>query len=614
MDFVDIDHDGDWDLYLSNTSAVAQQSNRWWINMGGAQGGSPGFYQDQTAARWVGLGGPGSSVPASNVLAGGGFIDFSSDADFGDFDGDGDADLFHSSVGPFKNGLVPMRVFLNDGGGLFVEFNPGGYVPSSAFGNGSLGIWCEGVQQANTLDTTGAQCDIAENVVDSDLADSDGDLDLDAVVCGDGGVTRPRVYHDRAAENGGALGFRDMTGFALATYAPLNGKYEQEWGDLDDDGDVDLYGVNWGASFADVVWTNNGSGVYAFQLTLPTSNSDDEEADFLDFDADGDLDVYVAAFAGQDRLYRNTLIGGAGFSFTNATTELPSNLTNISRDADCGDADGDGDADVFVANSFAPGYYVRNVTQIADTRAPRVPRLEQAPNRAASSAPTVVRAHVFDNQPDYMTAFADVSLEWSNGGPFSGAPMTWMGGQLFRGEIAGALHGLVSYRVRATDRQGNAGVSATLSYVSDAGGVPYCTAGTTANGCVASMTSSGVASVAASTGFLLNVANVPGQANGIVFYGASGRLAQPWAGGASSSFLCVHFPVQRTGLQASGGTSGACNGALVLDWRAYLAANPGALGNPLTAGQQFDAQAWFRDPPSPGGTSLSNALEFFAVP
>jgi hypothetical protein len=243
-----------------------------------------------------------------------------------------------------------------------------------------------------------------------------------------------------------------------------------------------------------------------------------------------------------------------------------------------------------------------------------VPRLEQAPNRAASSAPTVVRAHVFDNQPDYMTAFADVSLEWSNGGPFSGAPMTWMGGQLFRGEIAGALHGLVSYRVRATDRQGNAGVSATLSYVSDAGGVPYCTAGTTANGCVASMTSSGVASVAASTGFLLNVANVPGQANGIVFYGASGRLAQPWAGGASSSFLCVHFPVQRTGLQASGGTSGACNGALVLDWRAYLAANPGALGNPLTAGQQFDAQAWFRDPPSPGGTSLSNALEFFAVP
>src|SRR5262245_49993638 len=40
-DFVDIDGDGDFDLYISNTSQLANQSNRWWINMGGLQGGTP---------------------------------------------------------------------------------------------------------------------------------------------------------------------------------------------------------------------------------------------------------------------------------------------------------------------------------------------------------------------------------------------------------------------------------------------------------------------------------------------------------------------------------------------------------------------------------------------
>jgi hypothetical protein len=59
--------------------------------------------------------------------------------------------------------------------------------------------------------------------------------------------------------------------------------------------------------------------------------------------------------------------------------------------------------------------------------------------------------------------------------------------------------------------------------------VNYCTAGTTTNGCVATMSSTGTPSVSASSGFTLDVTNVEGQKTGIIFYGASGPVATPWA-------------------------------------------------------------------------------------
>jgi hypothetical protein len=123
----------------------------------------------------------------------------------------------------------------------------------------------------------------------------------------------------------------------------------------------------------------------------------------------------------------------------------------------------------------------------------------------------------------------------------------------------------------------------------------------------------GSPSVAAASGFTLDVANVEGAKQGLVFYGLSGRKADPWAGG-STSFLCVKAPLQRMGAMNSGGAAGQCNGALSIDWLAYLAANPSALGAPFAAGATVNAQAWFRDPPAPKTTNLSNALEFFTAP
>jgi hypothetical protein len=141
----------------------------------------------------------------------------------------------------------------------------------------------------------------------------------------------------------------------------------------------------------------------------------------------------------------------------------------------------------------------------------------------------------------------------------------------------------------------------------------YCTSSTSTNGCVATMSASGTASASASSGFVLTCNGVEGQKAGIQFYGITGQQAQPWATG-STSFLCVKVPTQRMGTQSSGGTSGQCDGALSTDFLAFIAANPSALGTPLSAGQTFDAQTWFRDPPAPKTTNLSDGIHFTLVP
>jgi len=141
----------------------------------------------------------------------------------------------------------------------------------------------------------------------------------------------------------------------------------------------------------------------------------------------------------------------------------------------------------------------------------------------------------------------------------------------------------------------------------------YCTSATTSNGCTPAMTAQGTASASASSGFVLRVDSVEGQRTGLIFYSINGQIALPWAPG-SSSFLCVKSPTQRMGSGSSGGTSGQCDGVLASDWNAYMATNLGALGQPRSAGQTFDAQAWFRDPPAPKTTNLSNAYHFTLAP
>lgn len=145
--------------------------------------------------------------------------------------------------------------------------------------------------------------------------------------------------------------------------------------------------------------------------------------------------------------------------------------------------------------------------------------------------------------------------------------------------------------------------------------VAYCTAGTTSNGCSASISGSANPSATLGSPCQITVSSVEGQRTGLLFYGVNNTGFTPaaWASG-SSSLLCVKPPTQRMSSLNSGGTAGACNGSFVFDWSAFQAANPLALGNPWSAGAKAYAQAWFRDPPAPKSTNLSNALELTLLP
>ncbi|HKX45677.1 MAG TPA: VCBS repeat-containing protein, partial [Planctomycetota bacterium] len=397
IEFADIDGDGDQDVATAGNSQKANQPSRFWVNVGLAQAGTLGYFADETAARYVGLGGPGSSVAPALVLPGGGFVDWSSDVDFADLDRDGDLDLVHSSYGSAFGGHVPTRLFLNDGAGYFGEWNPSGFQLAGAnIANGNPALWAEGLQQANTTDTTGAFADIATSAVDVDAADLDGDLDIDLILGNRSGSAR--CFSNRIAETG-ALVFRDYTALALPPGAVAGALgFEQELGDLDGDLDLDLYGLNWKFYF-DAVYTNQGDGTYDVGESLTGSDSDEEEADFIDFDHDGDLDVYVANFAGTDILYENTGAGPA-FGLVKLTTQQSglSFTSSSARDADVADVDGDGDDDVLsTMRQSSPNRLALNTTGRPDVTAPSIGATSPVAGGAASPAPQWVRAHVYDN-------------------------------------------------------------------------------------------------------------------------------------------------------------------------------------------------------------------------
>jgi hypothetical protein len=155
---------------------------------------------------------------------------------------------------------------------------------------------------------------------------------------------------------------------------------------------------------------------------------------------------------------------------------------------------------------------------------------------------------------------------------------------------------------------------AGAAYLFDFGPTPvvnYCTAGTSASGCQATLSGTGTASATAPSGFTINASSVEGSQNGSFFYGTNGRQAIPWGNG--TSFQCVVPPVQRAGTLDGTGRPGQCDGSFAQDlnafWTAQPAKNPGA-------GALVQAQLWYRDPENTSNqsTSRSDAVEFPVCP
>jgi hypothetical protein len=398
----------------------------------------------------------------------GGFVDWCGDAELADLDSDGDLDLVHSSFGGAWAGNVPTRIFLNDGAGFFAEFNPSGFqLGSTGIAGGSPALWCQGLQQSGTLDVTGAFADIAEDVDDFELADADGDFDVDVVLVGRSAEV-PRFFRNRLEL--GALAFRDESSLAFPGVAIPGWAYDQELADLDTDGDLDLLGMSWGNvgffPFATVL--ENSGGVFAAAPALPLSNFE-ENGDVLDYDADGDLDLFLAGTGVAGQLFENQ--GGSPIAFAAVSAaELPALSIASGFDADSADVDADGDADVFVhgllaAGPAGQGSLLENATGVRDSTPPAIPGLEAITPTAAAAGALPVRARVLDNASlDLVASYpADLLIE-VDGAALPPRPMSSARGAIFRGTLPANLVGAVTYRVRAVDGAANAGFSAGVSY------------------------------------------------------------------------------------------------------------------------------------------------------
>ena len=135
-------------------------------------------------------------------------------------------------------------------------------------------------------------------------------------------------------------------------------------GDVNGDQLEDFY-VGGAKDQAGVLYLQNGSGQFKAQAAsafVKTAAHEDTGAKFMDIEGDGDLDLYVASggggdFAGaetllQDRLYIND--GRGNFTYQKAL--LPK-ITSSTKAIAPMDWDQDGDLDIFVGGRTTPGKY-----------------------------------------------------------------------------------------------------------------------------------------------------------------------------------------------------------------------------------------------------------------
>ncbi len=236
-------------------------------------------------------------------------------------------------------------------------------------------------------------------LVDVDL---DGDLDV-FLINGSriGGFEADNEPTNRLYENlGQGASFRDVTAASgLASHGA--------WGqgvaiaDVNGDGLPDIYVTNYGGPNA--LYLHRGvaeDGTVSFQEVAGQAGIDTERwstgAAFLDYDRDGDLDLYVANFvrydqvlaahegrewithtwkgktvasgpmglpAADDQLFRNDSVGDGVPTFTEVSEEMGIATVDPAYGFQpmLGDYDGDGWLDIFVANDSRPNFLWRNL-------------------------------------------------------------------------------------------------------------------------------------------------------------------------------------------------------------------------------------------------------------
>ena len=221
------------------------------------------------------------------------------DVALGDLDGDGYLDVYLAVRGKAN------EVWFNDGSGTFVY---------------------TGLNMGGTAQSYGVE-----------LADLDGDTDLDALVA-----------NLSAGQNTIYLNKLNTSNPTFEYYQFVGGKSpEAVAGDVDGDGDLDIF-----IPYIDrpnEVWRNDG-GTFIDTGQRLGGVVDSRDVALVDLDYDGDLDAFVAnrpidsTMSSENTIWLNDGLG----NYTDSGQSLGD---GDSRDVEMGDVDGDGDLDAFVANS-----------------------------------------------------------------------------------------------------------------------------------------------------------------------------------------------------------------------------------------------------------------------
>ncbi|MCW5518079.1 FG-GAP-like repeat-containing protein [Muriicola sp. Z0-33] len=246
-----------------------------------------------------------------------------------DYDGDGDLDLF------IDNHNYGIDILQNDGNGFFTHVTRKADSPNPPYNVGDPTTWPLGLVQDATDGDYGSATDFNDDGWVDIVVRKRDQVDLFTNL---GGIFQNGVDIDQANNsNKGAVAFYDFdndgdfdlywtengnnqihrnngdgtwTALGAATGIPINFSGQIEGlacGDVDNDGDIDIFltGSNTGKMYYNQI--NNGGGPMSFvDSGLTFLSTPGEGCTFVDIDQDGDLDLYVNR-SGNNRLYINNL-------------------------------------------------------------------------------------------------------------------------------------------------------------------------------------------------------------------------------------------------------------------------------------------------------------------
>ncbi len=249
----------------------------------------------------------------------------------------------------------------------------------------------------------GADLPVTPNgvTVSADM-DSDGDLDLMLANISPYGGNFLDIYRN----DGGAFAAAD-TGLAHVRYGMA------DWGDADNDGDLDVvYAGNidlpdgTGETVVRILINDGAGGYTPLDVTRDFAGPDEPWLDFsavswADYDSDGDVDLLVGGeWLGTGEIFGRALVYvNDGGTFTPSSDLLPGPIAGNAGGAFTWfDVDGDGDLDYFVAG----GYYVENGNGLIEART-QLFRNDAVQGNSAPSVPAGLHA---------VVANAAVTLAW----------------------------------------------------------------------------------------------------------------------------------------------------------------------------------------------------------